>query len=238
MESDDPAAGEPASRRLLRGRIDYLGSDDTAVGEEHFELILQESGGTLRALCELNDVGVLRDMSMSFDAHWRPLDGFCRVTRHGVVVGSNWFDFGTDGVDVQSRVQGRGRISQCFENDPPWVYLGLHPLQGDAMVTTQADESRPGEYVAVRGLTNSVSENGDQDLFATPVSIEVASLGRESITVRAGRFSARKYALRWKPDWPPAYVWVREEDCVFLKLTWEQAPNYYELAELEERCVN
>lgn len=223
-----------AAVRQVRGQIDYLAGDGGTVGRERFELRAHAHGGSLRAVCELDDAELLRDVTIAFDQSWRPLDGFCRVTRAGVMAGSSWFSFDACGADVESRVRNRGRMTQRFERGSPWPYLGLHPLQGDALVTLHADEANPGRYVAVPALTNSVSENGDQDLIATVVSIEVAALGPESISVRAGDFRARRFAVRWHPDWPPATLWVREEDCLFLKLTWEQVANTYELAELEE----
>ncbi|MEQ8693435.1 MAG: hypothetical protein RIC89_21670, partial [Pseudomonadales bacterium] len=87
----------------------------------------------------------------------------------------------------------------------------------------------------VHALTNSIAENGDRGLYATRTQIDVAFLGEEKVTVAAGQFPARKFALRWHPDWPPAHLWVRQADCVFLKLTWSQIDSWYELAELRER---
>ncbi|TXS92029.1 hypothetical protein FV139_14990 [Parahaliea maris] len=220
--------------RLVRGRIAYWGEGQTLLGQERFELAQHTGGSTLRALCEMNDIGLLRDVSIALDSKGWPLDGFCRLTRHGQVVASSWYAFNMQQIAVESTITGMGRLSQRFDNSEPYRYLGLHPLQGDALVTCHVDNSRPGEYRVVRGLTNSISENGDEDLRATPVNIEVAWLGHELLEVAAGAFAARKLALRWHPDWPPAYIWVREDDCLFLKMTWEQVNTWYELVELSE----
>lgn len=216
------------------GRIAYRGSQNEQLGEEQFELARHSGGTTLRALCEMNDIGLLRDVSIALDQRGLPLDGFCRVTREGERLASSWYSFDQEQVRVESHIEGAGHVSQCFDRQLPFSYLGLHPLQGDALVTALVDNSRAGEYRIVHGLTNSISENGDQDLRATPVDIEVAWLGHEPLVVTAGQFHARKLALRWRPDWPPAYVWVREEDCLFLKMTWEQVDTWYELTELAE----
>ncbi|MBU2879004.1 MULTISPECIES: hypothetical protein [Aliiglaciecola] len=226
---------QPALEKYISARIAYWGRDNTLIGRESFSLASHAQGYSFRAFCEMDDIALLRDVTMSLDRNWSPIDGFCRITTAGQVVAANWFSFNNDQVVVETDLKGKERISQKFENQPAYCYLGLHPLQGDALVTTQVDKSKPGEYVAVHGLTNSLSENGDQGLTATPVTIEVAYLGNQKLTVAAGQFDARKYALRWQPDWPPAYVWVKEGDYIFLKMTWQKIDNWYELIELTER---
>lgn len=221
--------------QCLTGRIAYWGPQQKLIGQERFVLATHAQGRTFRAFCEMDDLGLLRDVSVSLDQHWQPIDGFCRITKNGRVAAASWFSFYTDKVIVESDVSGIGRQTQLFDNQPPYTYLGLHPLQGDALVTTQVDKSKPGEYFTVHGLTNSLFENGDQGLVATPVNIDVAYLGDEQLTVAAGCFAARKYALRWQEHWPPAYVWITVGDFVFLKMTWEKIDNYYELLELHER---
>lgn len=221
---------------VITGRIAYRGADGVPLGEERFDLIEYDGGRSLRAICEMHDIGLLRDVSIAMDDNWLPLDGFSRITRAGRPVASSWFRVDAGSVHVESMIHGAGRMTQAFRNDPSITYLGLHPLQGDALVTARAAHDRVGEQTTVRALTNSIAENGDRGHYATPVSIEVAFLGEENLDVAAGGFRARKFALRWSPDWPPAHIWVRREDCIFLKLTWSQISNWYELVELHERA--
>lgn len=219
----------------IAGRIAYRSEDGVALGEERFELSEHAGGRSLRALCEFNDIGLLRDVSIALDSHWRPVDAFSRITQAGRVCASSWFSVGRDAVRVESMIHGAGRVTQEFPHDPPITYLGLHPLQGDALVTTQVADQPVGHYTPVHAVTNSTAENGDRGLYATRVGIDVAYLGEDEVTVAAGRFPARKFGLRWHPDWPAAHLWVRREDCVFLRLTWSQIGNWYELVELRER---
>lgn len=228
-------ANKLALEKYITGRIAYWGSKQQLIGQERFVLAFHALGSSFRAFCEMDDIGLLRDVSVSLNQQWQPIDGFCRITKNGQVAAASWFSFYPEQVIVESEVAGVGRTTQNFANLPPFTYLGLHPLQGDALVTSQVDKSKPGQYVAVHGLTNSLSENGDQGLSATPVTIDVAYLGNEQLTVMAGCFETRKYALRWQAHWPPAYVWVREGDFVFVKMIWEQVDNWYELVELETR---
>ncbi len=228
-----------AVSKFISGRIAYRAGDNSLVGQEQFEIALHKHGATLRAFCEMNDIDLLRDVSIALDKRWQPLDAFCRITQSGQVVASSWFRFAADEIHIESQLGSKGRLAQRFSNNPAYTYVGLHPLQGDALVTSQVlaqgDKPAIGEYIPVHGLTNSISENGDQDLQAVPVTIDVAYLGDEVIRVAAGRFNARKLALRWSSEWPPAYIWVRDRDFIFLKMTWSHITHWYELIEINER---
>jgi len=219
---------------IISGNILYRGAGGIAIGRERFELAGHAGGHVLRAFCEMDDIGLLRDVTLSLDEAWRPLDAFCRITRAGVVEAATWFGVEDDAVRVEG-VVGGNRIGQSLPTDGRCAYLGLHPLQGDALIVTQRGEDEPGLFRTVQGITNSISPNGDIGLDGVPVAIDVAFIGYESIVVAAGRFEARRYALRWSPEWPPADVWVRKHDCVFLKMQWSLIDNWYELAELVER---
>jgi hypothetical protein len=62
----------------------------------------------------------------------------------------------------------------------------------------------------------------------------VAYVGQETIDIAAGRFVADRFALRWKPDWPPADLWVRPRDGVFLLMRWSLIENWYELTAIDD----
>jgi hypothetical protein len=220
---------------IVAGRIAYRGPTGAEIGRERFELAHHAGGHVLRAFCEMDEIGLLRDVSLSLGLDWRPRDGFCRIIKHGETAASTWFEVGPSAVCVDGIVEPHGRISRSLPTQGPLAYLGLHPLQGDALIVALRGEDRPGVFVAVDGVTNSNSPNGDEDLGMVPVRIDVAFLGHEEIDVAAGRFAARHYQLRWHVDWPPADLWVRAEDAVFLLMRWSMIPNWYELVELEER---
>jgi hypothetical protein len=225
---------EQALTRRIAGRVAYWGAGKTSIGHETFEIAEHAGGRTVRALCEMDDIGLLRDVTIALTPDWKPLDAFCRITKPGRVASTTWFNLTDDALIMEGNVEGIGRISQRLPNSPRFTYIGLHPLQGDALVTTQVDQSRPGEFMTIHSVTNSISPNGDIGLHAMPVDIDVAFIGEEEIEVAAGRFTAWRYALRWSTEWPPADVWVRQGDYVFLKMTWSMIENWYELTALEE----
>lgn len=224
----------PALSRMIAGRIAYRGADGVEVGRERFELVEHAGGRILRAFCEMDAIGLLRDVSLSMDADWRPIDAFCRVTTEGQTMGSTWFGVGPSAIATEGMIGGE-RVHESLPIAAPLAYLGLHPLQGDALVVIARGEAQPGIFVPIAGVTNSISPDGDQGLSAIPVTIDVAFVGYEEVVVAAGSFAARRYALRWHPDWPPADLWVRRDDCVFLKMRWSLIETWYELTDLQER---
>jgi hypothetical protein len=219
---------------VISGRIQYLAGDGRETGRERFELIASPAGVTLRAYCEMDDVALTRDVTLAMDDQWRPLDGFCRITKHGVREAALWFDVGDRDVTLNGWIDGARTAAATLDLSEPLVYLGLHPLQGDALIVTARGTDRIGEFVPIACATNSISPDGDEAVGVRPVTIHVAYLGEEQVTVPAGTFAARRYALRWDPSWPPADLWVRLEDCVFLKMYWSHIDASYVLAALTE----
>ena len=226
------------SPRIQSGRIAYLSPDGAETGHERFDLITQDGGVVLRAFCVMDDVALTRDVTLAMDGQWRPLDGFCRITRRGRREAALWFDVGSTKVRLYGRIGENAPEFVTLPINQPLAYLGLHPLQGDALIVNVRGTDRPCEFVPIAAVTNSISPNGDEAVGARRVTIDVAYLGEEEITVAAGHFAARHYALRWDPAWPAADLWVRREDCIFLAMTWSFVPTRYELTALEETAAS
>lgn len=218
----------------ITGRIAYFAGDGRENGRERFELIAHGGGHTLRAFCEMDDAALTRDVTLALDQEWHPRDGFVRITKRGAEAASLWFDVGETEVRLTGSIDGTRIVSPALAMPGRLAYLGLHPLQGDAVIVQARGTDRPGDFVAIPCATNSVSPDGDEAVGLRPVTIDVAYHGEETISVAAGTFAARRYALRWDPAWPPADLWVRAHDCVFLKLYWSHVPATYELTELSE----
>jgi hypothetical protein len=216
------------------GKIAYRAADGREIGRERFELISHAQGGhVLRALCEMDALHLIRDVTLALDSGWRPIDGFCRITRFGTVIAAQWFAVGETSVRVNARVGGEAVPEQRVPTGGPLPYLGLHPLQGDALIVEARGISEVGRFLPIAAVTNSISPNGDEALGQEAMTIDVAYLGLEPISVAAGAFMARHYALRWRPDWPPADLWVRERDCVFLRMRWPLIDEWYELVDID-----
>jgi hypothetical protein len=223
----------PALNQRLTGRIAYRASDGTELGREFFELINHSGGRILRALCAMDDVSLLRDVSLSMRPDWTPEEGYCRVTKHGTQESTLWFRVEETGVRVDTQLGGEAHAQMFIETSQRLPYLGLHPLQGDAIIAQQRGTDALGEFRAIESVTNSVSPNGDEAPGGTRLEIDVAYMGEESITVTAGTFQARRYALRWREDWPAADLWVRDDN-LFLLMRWSMIDTWYELTEWNE----
>lgn len=215
------------------GRIGYFGRDGeswTETGREWFEMVRHGERRTLRAFCEMDDVGLSRDVTMLLDGAHRPVEAFVRVIRGGEVLGSTLFLADRARLRCVGRIGGADVLEDAVLAGPIG-YLGLHPLVGDALIALARGDSAPGDYVDVPCFTNSLAPAGDEGLRALPVTIGVAYLGEETIEVAAGRYAARAYALRWKPEWAAATLWVHGPDALFLKLDWPEIGARYELTE-------
>jgi hypothetical protein len=217
--------------RFYAGKIGYYGPEGEN-GREWFEMVPHSGGRTLRAFCEMDNVGLSRDVTMALDSRSRPLDAFVRVIQHGAISGSTLFLVEADSIACEGHTRDHGRVSQRKPLGAPLTYLGLHPLVGDALVTLARGTERPGEFITIDGIANSLSPNGELGLIAMPTRIDVAYHGEERLRVQAGEFEARRYALRWNPAWPPADIWVHGPLALFLRLTWAYIDARYELTEL------
>ncbi|NBC35003.1 hypothetical protein GTZ99_00345 [Novosphingobium sp. FSY-8] len=223
--------------RITRGRIAYRDADGGETGREWFDLCHWGAGGAgghlLRALCVMDDVGLIRDVTIAMDGQWRPVDGHCRLLR-AADPGVMTFHVGADAVRVHAHGPSGEAPVQEIATTGPLPYLGLHPLMGDALIVQQRGVDAPGEYRPIAAITNSVSPNGDEAVGAQAITIDAAYVGAELVTVAAGTFAARRYALRWRADWPAADLWVRASDGVFLLMRWALTPAWFELAQVQE----
>ncbi|HEX7873092.1 MAG TPA: hypothetical protein VF475_09285 [Sphingobium sp.] len=215
---------------VLSGRIDYR-TGDVITGHERFDIAHHAGGHILRALCVLDDADLIRDVTIAMDRQWRPLDGYCRITRGGVTEATLWFDVDGEGVDVAAHIGDRRLPVQRIATDGPLPYLGLHPLQGDGLISLVRGTAQPGIFLPIQTVTNSISPNGDEAIAAQSMTIDVAYVGEEAVEVPAGHFAGLRYQLRWREDWPPADLWVRS-DGLFLRMVWALVPTVYELARL------
>lgn len=223
----------PALNQRLTGRIAYRASDGRELGREFFEILTHNGGRILRALCAMDDVSLIRDVSLSMRPDWTPEEGTCRITKNGAQESSLWFRVEDSGVRVDTSLAGEAHPQIFVETSQRLPYLGLHPLQGDAIIAQQRGTDAIGEFRAIETVTNSISPNGDEAPGGTRMHIMAAYMGEEEITVTAGTFTARRYALRWREDWPAADLWVRDDN-LFLLMRWSMIDTWYELTEWNE----
>jgi hypothetical protein len=222
--------------RSYRGRVLYITDGVGEMGREWFHVTIQPDGTrTMRATCEMDDDRLLRDVVATLDADWRPVDAFVRLTFEERFLGSSWFRFTPTTAECQGVTARDGRFHQLFELPGPVESLGTHPVHADTWylghfrTRTQGAEDDGG---GVRFTTSTQANGGSGPLLHPSAGRKRRRyIGRETITVRAGRFTAEHFQDIF-PDRPPADLWATPEDCAPIRISWPHLKQSYELVEL------
>ncbi len=227
--------------RTIRGKLAYVGPDDGVRGREHFAMTVHGDGRRiLRAQSEIEEGEVLRDVTYTVDAQWRPVEAFVRLSVADRFLGSGWFQFDGHGGRCETFSQEDGRLSQELRTPEPPRCFGAHPISGDAWMLTPFDMARRDEpQVISPALMSSLAFNGATGPRLHTLTYALAFRGEESIEVPAGRFDAWKFEFLLDDSevagHPPYHVWVTADgDYVVLRAE-VGAPRHYRylLAELE-----
>lgn len=229
--------------RKQKGRIDYYSDDGGLKGREWFEVTVQSDGQrVLRALTEIDDAGILRDVVFTVDSRWRPLDCFVRLSKSGSFVGSSWFRFHDRGADCEAYLADLGRVSQRWEA-PAWpTIFATHAVITDVWQIGLFDHAAGTSTQTIRNrISPSALPNGGSGPLigygysgeGRPGEIDLEFVGNETIEVPAGRFDTQHFRIQRK-DRIPLEVWGCGPDIIPVKLRWDLIPRTYLLAEYEE----
>lgn len=226
-----------ALHRAYRGSMVYRTHGIGETGREHFSVTVQPDGTrTLRAQCEMDDDTLLRDVILTVDAAWRPVDAYLRLAIGGATMGSTWFRFDRRGAQAEGWTHERGRFSQSFALDEWPAFFGTHSLHGDAWVAGRLRaHAGPHETFAFSPFASSVLANGGSgpELVPTPPGFaRVIDNGHEPVTTPAGTFEG--HHVRIEVDGVDHFdVWAGGEDCLPVRLTSDGLGQTYELVALE-----
>lgn len=216
------------------GRILYLDRDGREWGRESFSATVHGEGRTLRALCEMDDARLHREVTWSLDRDWTPRDGFVRLMRDGTTIATCWYLINGTEAQCEGVTQEHGRISRRVTAPEAIRFLGTHPLTGDSAIASARGTDEPGVERAVTSAVNSLAHLGDEGLDVRILQPLVAFIGFETIEVAAGRFEARRYTIRWSDTMPHVTdFWVHGEDCLPLLSIVPAIGERYELVEFE-----
>lgn len=228
--------GKPLHRHY-RGKMLYLTDGIGEMGREFFSVTIQPEGDrTLRAQCEMDDDGLLRDVILTVGSHWQPKDAFLRLTLGGRFLGSSWFCFDTHVAECQGMTRLEGRISQRFMTPYAIESFGTHALHGDAWVVGRLREW-PGrlEDFSLATFASSHLPNGASGPLLMPCGegfSRIHDFGDVELQVPAGRFSCRHICIE-VPGVDDFEVWAGGADCLPIRLRSDKLRQTYELIELE-----
>jgi hypothetical protein len=216
-----------------RGKILYL-REGEETGREWFTITKHKNGGrTFRAMCEMDDHDVLRDVTYSVDENWLPLDCFVRLTIHDRFVGSTWFRFDEAGGECEGFTAAEGRIRQRIERTARPRSFGAHPIICDMWHLSQFDKSGPKRQ-SWNILMSSPAPDGGTGPMLSSHDLTAEYYGEEEITVPAGTFNADHFAFMLGDPHPAnEELWCVGDDIIPVKIAYPIYQATYELAELE-----
>ena len=227
------------NQATCRGKIVYRTDGKGEEGREFFSVTVQPDGSrTLRALCEMDNDELLRDVVLSLDGAWRPLDAFVSLTIRSEFQGSAWFRFANGFVDCESFTRDTGRLSQRMAT-PMWPpSFGGHPVCCDTWHAKAAALCRDGDAPnqAVEGIAmSSPLPNGGSGPMLSFTDVDIEFCGSETITTPAGTFDTvhvKNYNRR-RGRAHQVEIWAWSDDFVPVRARWDLLGQTYELVELE-----
>ncbi len=118
--------------RTLEYEVDYIRPDGNPRGQERALVTVHGDGRrTLRTLSEIFESEVLRDVTYTVDADYRPLEAFVRVTVQDRHLGSAWFRFHDAEVECETASADGVRQSQSMALDRPALSFLSHAVASD-----------------------------------------------------------------------------------------------------------
>lgn len=221
-----------------RGTLMYRepGPDGALVdfGQEDFTISgFPDGSRTLRALCRYSTTGLVRDVTYTIGADFKPVECFVRVARQDHAIGSAWFRFTDTTAEAEGFTRKEGRFRQCIDVPQRVTAFGSHPLCSDFWRVAHLRAENPGALQTVDNCMNSSpAASGDSGPMLFQRSYSYKYVGEESVTVLAGTFNTHQF------DWPvragkTLRLWTTGPDYLPIRMDFPERGNVYELVSLE-----
>lgn len=212
----------PLGYRLVSGRLRYT-HQGRERGDERFTISVHGDGARiLRAMSEIFETRVLRDVSLRVGPDWCPRDCFVRLTVADQFRGSGWFVFDEQEATAEVLEAPAARLSQRVRLDGRVRSFGTHPITGDGWHAALFDMTGPRQQYFDRLMISSYAFDGATGPELLPLAFGLELLGIEELTVPAGRFRCRHFRFLLQKsefhDHPPYEIWVTDDgDCVVVR---------------------
>lgn len=221
--------------RFFRGKVSYMSETTGEFGREFFTVSVEDDGTrTLRCVCEMDNVSLIRDVTYTVDKNFMPTDCYVRVSNEHKLVGSGWFRFTDNAAEGEAFTVAEGRVSQRLATPGRIKLFGTHPICIDIWKCVHAQATKPGEVQVVDNCMNSSAvTNGASGPLLGRKSYDMVYCGPEKITVPAGTFDCQHF------DWRTGtgrtlQLYTATADYLPVKTVVPEGKRYYELVELEE----
>ena len=206
------AGAGPLGYRLVHGELAYR-HDGRTRGHERFTISVHADGSRiLRAMSEIFETRVLRDVSLRIGPDWCPREVFLRLTVADEFRGSGWFTFDEGEARGEALHAPASRLSQQVRLERRIRSFGTHPIQGDAWHTGMFDVGGPPRQHFDDVMISSYAFDGATGPELLPLRFGLELLGMEDVEVPAGCFACRHFRFLLGDgefsDHPPYEVWV------------------------------
>lgn len=217
--------------KTIRGYIRYTSKKperlDQERGREFFTLTRQSDGVLLMdAHCEIDDEpNVIRDVMHAMHLDGSPIDCSVRLSVGDQFEGTGWFRFDENHAECEMYNRKDGRVSQRIETEKKVPWLQSHPIVGDGLLMKLYDISKGVGKQMIKNfmLTSPDHRGATGPMLFKMKQMSIEYLGDEEITISAGTFKARHFAVgdtagSLLEEHPPYHVWVTaDDDYLFLK---------------------
>jgi hypothetical protein len=208
---------EPGSLgyRLVHGELAYT-HQGRVRGNERFTISVHADGSRiLRAMSEIFETRVLRDVSLRVGADWCPREAYVRLTVDDRFRGSGWFTFDEHEARGEALHAPAARLSQQLRLEKRVRSFGTHPIQGDAWHAGMFDLAGPDRQHFRDVMISSYAFDGATGPELLPLQFGLERLGTPDIEVPAGRFRCRHFRFVLGDgefsDHPPYEIWVTDD---------------------------
>jgi hypothetical protein len=225
--------------RLVHGMLSYRCAAGER-GQERFTISAHGDGSRiLRAMSEIYETRVLRDVSLRIGADGCPRDAFVRITVNDRFRGSGWFCFEEDEAQGEALHAPASRVSQRVRAGGRVRSFGTHPITGDGWHAFLFDMHGPARQRFDRLMISSYAFDGTTGPELLPLAFGLELVGIEDVTVAAGTIRCRHFRFLLGDsefhDHPPYDIWVTDDgDNVMVRAHVGAPKDYvYELVSLE-----
>lgn len=226
--------------RTVTGKILYLTDGIGEEGREYFTITIQPDGGrTLRAHCEMDNDGLIRDVVYTLGPGFVPEECFVHLTMNEKFYGSALFRFFDDRTECHGLSATDGPVDQVVPSNGRTPSFGAHPICCDTWHAKKGDLMRgAASTVLVPNIAmSSPLPNGGSGPALSFVDLDVTFVGTETIRTAAGTFDCKHFRnLGRRPGKPrpPVEIWAWSDDFIPVRARWELLHQTYELVEFAE----